>query len=98
MNQLTEGEIDSKFSYFSAGFFKINSQLVYISRTGWTGELGYEIYTFCKKTNFEKLWSDILEVGKKYGLKISSMQAMNIRRIEAGILDCGSDFNIYDNP
>ena len=26
------------------------------------------------------------------------MQAMNIRRIEAGILDCGSDFSIYDNP
>ena len=98
LNQLTEGEIDSKFSYFSAGFFNINSQLVYISRTGWTGELGYEIYTFCKKTNCEKLWSDILEVGKKYGLKISSMQAMNIRRIEAGILDCGSDFSIYDNP
>ena len=98
LNHLTEGEIDSKFSYFSAGFFKINSQLVYISRTGWTGELGYEIYTFCKKTNYKKLWSDILESGKKYDLKISSMQAMNIRRIEAGILDCGSDFSIYDNP
>ena len=98
LNELTDGKIDYKFSYFSAGFFNINSQLVYVSRTGWTGELGYEIYTFGKKTNYKKLWSNILDSGKKFGLKISSMQAMNIRRIEAGILDCGSDFGLDDNP
>ena len=44
------------------------------------------------------LWEHLFKVGQKFGLTFSSMQAMNIRRIEAGIFDSGGDFNISTSP
>jgi glycine cleavage system aminomethyltransferase T len=98
INSLSNGLIDKNFGYFHSGFFKIGGQELYVSRTGWTGELGYEIYTQGNKINCTQLWADIIKTGTPYGLKFGSMQAMNIRRIEAGILDSGSDFDIQMNP
>ena len=84
--------------YFKAGIFTIGGQSVLISRTGWTGELGYEIYTLGQNTDYKRLWDELIHSGKKYGMVFSSMQAMNIRRIEAGILDSGSDFDASMAP
>ena len=49
MNLATNGGVDHCMGYFKAGFFTIGEQSVFISRTGWTGELGYEIYTHLAK-------------------------------------------------
>ena len=98
INQLSDGLVDKNFGYFHSGFFNIGGQDLYVSRTGWTGELGYEIYTQGEKTNPIKLWRDLTQTGEEVGLQFSSMQAMNIRRIEAGILDSGSDFDLEMNP
>ena len=98
MNLATNGGVDHCMGYFKAGFFTIGEQSVFISRTGWTGELGYEIYTLGQNTDYVRLWNELITSGKKYGMVFSSMQAMNIRRIEAGILDSGSDFDTSMAP
>ena len=84
--------------YFHAGFFDIGGQEVYVSRTGWTGELGYEIYTQGAATDGPSLWEHFVTSGRDHGMIIGAMQSMNIRRIEAGILDSGSDFDTSMTP
>ncbi len=98
INQASNGSIDSNFGYFHVGLTSLGNQEVLVSRTGWTGEFGYEVYTQGDKTNAVQLWQLLIQSGKEEGLKFGSMQAMNIRRIEAGILDSGSDFDQNVSP
>ena len=98
MHAVTNGVLDRTLKYFQSSFFNIGGQPVYVSRTGWTGELGYEIYTLGSKTNSQKLWHHLMAVGEPMGMIFSAMQSMNIRRIEAGILDSGSDFDTTMTP
>jgi aminomethyltransferase len=68
---------------------------VVISRTGWTGEVGYEIYLRDPSRGGE-LWDRIMEAGRPYGIRpIAPCEA---RRIEAGIFNYGSDMTIANNP
>lgn len=92
------GGIDRTLGYFHARFCRLDGQEVYVSRTGWTGELGYEIYTLGERTDCPAVWNRLIEAGKPHGLVFASMRAMNIRRIEAGILDAGSDFDTTMTP
>ena len=98
MRDATAGAIDEGLKYFHSGFFDFAGQHLYVSRTGWTGELGYEIYSDSDNTDCEKLWYHLLESGKPHGMKVGSMKAMGIRRIEAGILDNLSDFDPATTP
>jgi aminomethyltransferase len=98
MHAASNGDIDSSMRYFHAGFFNLGGQRLYVSRTGWTGELGFEIYTQGDKTDCPRLWKHLMDIGTPNGMVFSSMQSMNIRRIEAGILDSGSDFDTSMTP
>ena len=98
MQDASEGMIDETLGYFRSGFFKIGGQQVYISRTGWTGELGFEIYTQGDDTDCPRLWDHLMTAGATHGMIFSGLQSMNIRRIEAGILDNGSDFDSSMTP
>ena len=104
MADLTNGAIDDSMRYFHSGYFDIGGQHLYVSRTGWTGELGYEVYTVEKSSNLfaltdhRKLWNDLMEAGQSHGMEYGSMASMEIRRIEAGILDNITDFDITMNP
>jgi len=66
-----------------------------ISRTGWSSELGYEIY-LRDGSKGNQLWEKIMEVGKKYGLKPG--HTSSIRRIEGGMLSYHADADINTNP
>ena len=98
MNAASGGAIGRDFGYFHSGFFPLGGQPVYASRTGWSGELGYEIYTLGDQTDCPRLWSHLMECGGPEGMVFASMQTINIRRIEAGILDSGSDFDTSMTP
>ena len=64
-------------------------------RTGWTGEVGYEIYLRDPSRGAE-LWDRIMDAGRPHGIRpIAPCEA---RRIEAGIFNYGSDMTIEDNP
>jgi glycine cleavage system aminomethyltransferase T len=68
---------------------------VVISRTGWTGEVGYEIYLRDPSRGGE-LWDRIMEAGRPHDIRpIAPCEA---RRIEAGIFNYGSDMTIENNP
>jgi aminomethyltransferase len=68
---------------------------VVISRTGWTGEVGYEIYLRDPAHGLE-LWDRIMEAGRPHDIRpIAPCEA---RRIEAGIFNYGSDMTIENNP
>ena len=92
------GAIDDSMGYFHSGMFRIAGQEVYVSRTGWTGELGIEIYTQGDATNCGVLWDRLMEAGKPHGMIFGSISSMEIRRIEAGILDNGTDFDMSMTP
>ena len=98
MSELTNGAIDERMKYFDAGFYELGGQRLYVSRTGWTGELGYEIYSDAGRTDYRRLWNDLFEAGASHGLVFGSIKAMGIRRIEAGILDNISDFDRSMTP
>ena len=68
---------------------------VVISRTGWTGEVGYEIYLRDPSRGGE-LWDRVMEAGQPH--KIRPIAPCEARRIEAGIFNYGSDMTIADTP
>ena len=68
---------------------------VVISRTGWTAVVGYEIY-LRDPSRGDDLWERILDAGKPYNIRVTP--SSDIRRMEAGIFDWGSDFGLETNP
>ena len=69
---------------------------VTISRTGYTGELGYEIYCGNEDANF--LWEDILKKGKGYGLVPAGLGARDLLRMEMKYCLYGNDIDESTNP
>jgi len=65
------------------------------SRTGWSSELGYEIY-LQDGSRGDELWEKIMEAGKPFGLKPG--HTSSIRRIEGGMLSYHADADIHTNP
>lgn len=62
-----------------------------VSRTGYTGELGYEFY--CKPQDAEKLWDLLLDAGKEYGLIPCGLGARDTLRLEASMPLYGHEMN-----
>ncbi len=68
---------------------------VVISRTGWTGEIGFEVYLRDPSRGGD-LWDRIMEAGRAFDIRpIAPCEA---RRIEAGIFNYNSDFTLENNP
>lgn len=78
--------------YFHAGMFNLGGQEVLVSRTGWTGEMGFEIYSR-PHIDHSALWDHLMASGRDHGMTYASAESMGIRRIEAGILDNGTDMD-----
>ncbi|WP_027236521.1 glycine cleavage T C-terminal barrel domain-containing protein [Leisingera caerulea] len=66
-----------------------------VSRTGWSSELGYELY-LQDGSRGDKLWEKIMAAGKPFGLKPG--HTSSIRRIEGGMLSYHADADISTNP
>ncbi len=86
------------FKYFSVHDCSIAGQPFLISRTGWTGEMGFELYSLNPQMDGPAMFETILERGKPHGLIFSSLESMGIRRIEAGIMDNGTDMDATMTP
>ncbi len=74
---------------------ELNGIPLVVSRTGWSSELGYEIY-LRDGSKGEDLWELIMETGKKYNLHPG--HTSSIRRIEGGMLSYHADADINTNP
>jgi aminomethyltransferase len=66
-----------------------------VSRTGWSGELGYELYLRDKQYG-DQLWERVMEAGKPYDIR--AIAPSTIRSIEGGLLSYVSDITLDDNP
>jgi aminomethyltransferase len=69
---------------------------VVVSRTGYTGELGYEI--FCAPRDAEAVWDAIRAAGEPHGLSPMGLQALDMLRIEAGLVAAGAEFCAQTDP
>jgi len=67
-----------------------------ISRTGYTGELGYEV--MCHPRDCTEIFDAIWEAGQDHGLKPIGLEALDMLRIEAGLIFAGSDFSDQTDP
>jgi glycine cleavage system aminomethyltransferase T len=68
---------------------------VVIGRTGWTGEIGYEIY-LRDPDRGDELWNRVMEAGRPH--EIRPIAPCEARRIEAGIFNYRSDMTLDNNP
>lgn len=93
-----DGGTPTPFGYFHTAQVRMGGQPVLISRTGWTGELGFEIYNLDPDLDGPGLWNHLPETGSRNGLEPCSTYAMNPRRIEAGILNYGTDMSWDTTP
>ena len=97
LDHLLKEKISNRWKYFDWEEVIIANEKVIISRTGFTNELGWEIY-FRPENNTEAIGDLILEEGKKMGMIITATPSFRGRRIEAGLLSAGQDFTKDTNP
>jgi glycine cleavage system aminomethyltransferase T len=95
MTDLFGGEV-MDLPYYHLSQTTLEGLNVVVSRTGYSGEVGYEIYLYDARKNAQKLWDTVLEAGRPHGLEV--IGPSHIRRIEAGILAYGADMWLDTNP
>ena len=98
MNAASGGTIDDTMRYFRSGYFDLGGQNLYVSRTGFTNELGFEIYSDGANTDHLALWDHLMAAGEPHGMEFSSTRALTIRRIEGGILGNRTDMDTSMTP
>ena len=69
---------------------------IIVSRTGYTGELGYEV--FCHPRHAPEVWDAIWEAGKAHQLTPLGLEALDMLRIEAGLIFAGYEFSDQTDP
>ena len=67
-----------------------------VSRTGYTGELGYEV--FCHPRDAPAVWDTIWDAGKAYDLTPLGLEALNMLRVEAGLIFASYEFSDQTDP
>lgn len=90
LRQMTDIRLDSmKYYWFALG--KFAGADVIVSRTGYTGEDGFEIY--CAPDHVQELWARIMESGKPHGIEPAGLAARNTLRLEAKMALYGNDID-----
>jgi glycine cleavage system aminomethyltransferase T len=90
------GDAVADLRYYRCTQTEVDGIPVVVSRTGWTGEVGYEIY-LQDTTRGDDLWRLVEEAGAPHGIR--AIAPSEARRIEAGIFNYGSDFRVTsDTP
>lgn len=90
------GEEILEMRYYYMREFMLDDMRVVVSRTGYTGEMGYEIYLYDATANGIRLWDRVLEAGKPHDMRV--IGPCHMRRIEGGMLAFGCDIWYDTNP
>jgi glycine cleavage system aminomethyltransferase T len=89
------GDVARELRYYTLARTELDGMPVVISRTGWSGDLGYEIY-LCDTQRAEELWDRVLAAGRPFNIRVTGPNT--IRRVEAGIVAMRSDFPADATP
>jgi aminomethyltransferase len=90
LKQLTKNADLDALRFFHCTDAEVAGAPAMIARTGYTGDLGYEI--FVKPQDVEKLWDAAMALHDPYKLRPAGLLALNETRIEAGLLQIDADF------
>jgi aminomethyltransferase len=86
LKSVAEADI-ANLKYFRVTSGKIAGVPVDISRTGYTGDLGYEIWIpLREKNDAVKVWDALMDAGRRFDIHAAGMLALDVARIEAGLL------------
>ena len=89
------GDAVADLRYYFCAEAEVDGIPVVVSRTGWTGEVGYEIY-LQDTSRGDELFERVFQAGEPYGIRV--IAPSEARRIEAGIFNYGSDMRVEDTP
>lgn len=88
--------LDLEYYHFTEG--KCANIDAVISRTGYTGELGYELYVKASEQEVTNLWNKIFEAGKEFNIQPIGLGARDSLRLEMGFSLYGNDIDQTTNP
>jgi len=91
LNSLVRDTDVESLKYFRVTKGTIASVPVEISRTGYTGDLGYEIWIAAERA--VRVWDTLMDAGRAFDIHPAGMLALDVARIEAGLLLIDIDFN-----
>jgi len=89
----------SELQWFRFAIARIDDHIgtpIIVSRTGYTGELGFELW--CHPKDAPKVWDKVWEHGKDLGITPMGLEGLDMVRIEAGLIFYGYEFNDQVDP
>lgn len=89
----TDADMDG-LRFFGATAAKLDDKDVWITRTGYTGDLGYEIWV--PNDDAIAVWDAVIDAGKPWGIEPAGLDALDVTRVEAGFIMLDVDF--YSAP
>jgi glycine cleavage system T protein (aminomethyltransferase) len=96
IQKLTSDPVEIEYYHFMNT--KINGINLILSRTGYTGELGYELYFQGDEKIAEGLWNSVMEAGKEFNIQPAGLAARDSLRLEMGFCLYGNDIDQTTNP
>ena len=96
LQKLTDTQITLEYYHFTNA--KLAGVDVIFSRTGYTGELGYELYFKGDEKIALELWDKIFEAGKEFDIQPVGLAARDSLRLEMGFCLYGNDIDETTNP
>jgi aminomethyltransferase len=93
LKQCSDGDMD-RLEFFQTTSARLDGIEVQISRTGYSGDLGYELW--CDARDSLTAWDAIMAAGRDYGIEPAGIEALDMVRIEAGFIMLGVDY--YSAP
>ena len=88
----------SLLSYYSFTKTRLAETEMIVSRTGYTGELGFELYFVSSPSTGERVWDAVMTAGKEFGIKPVGLGARDTLRLEMGFCLYGNDIDHTTNP
>jgi aminomethyltransferase len=96
LKKLVSNMPELEYYHFTKG--KVAGIDMIISRTGYTGELGYELYFTGDVSQAEKVWEEIFKAGKEFDIRPVGLAARDSLRLEMGYCLYGNDIDQTTNP
>jgi aminomethyltransferase len=90
LSNVVDGVDLDTLRYFRLAQARFDGRPIIITRTGYTGDLGYELWV--APEHAEPLWDRLMECGHGYGITPAGIIALDIARIEAGLIMLGVDY------
>ncbi len=97
MKKLTDIDLE-KLGYYHFFVTEIQGIEMILSRTGYTGELGYELYFKGNEEQAEEIWTKIIDAGKEFNISPIGLAARDSLRLEKGYCLYGNDIDQTTNP